>query len=555
MTTTVRQYDEAYQQLMDRIKQNATPFPNDTKEKKEARKRRGKVDRFFFAVTYLPHYVEVAEEYRNCWMNPDGEYDWIKAGFSLHHPTFFKTADLVNVFSILAAFREGAKDTLIGKVDLIHGLAYKLWWYVPVISMTKAKAESKTIPIKIELEMNARLINDFGKFEGKSKWENDEFVTKGGRKVQSFGIEQSLHSAENSGHRPDHLILTDISDPWRPDSAKVVEDKVNAVKKDILKSVNSPHWNAIMLCNYSVKGDVTDELMTGENTGHFNKVICRALIPNEKKTPEDKEIARQCRLRGYPDFEKSAWEYRFPTINLLKDRKDDEDTFDTEMMMRPKSRKGQIFHDDWFRYHRRPELDLSKYPVIVTAVDPSGTTPGDPKAVVTVAIGIIKIGEQERMHIPVLKADAQQADIDWMLDTSYRHVKDFKSMQLAVADNAYKDFVDREYKTYMVKKHKVLPFVPETQVGNKEGRIATLAPDVKNGIVTFDLDDPDQKMLIRQLKAEPNPGSVSAGGIGDDLADTLELAVSKAKRLFDLVGIQQYKSVSKRQATFKKGAY
>ncbi len=556
MITTVRQYDEQYQKLMELIQQSATPFPNDSTEKKIARKKRAQVDRFFFMTTYIPHYVSsVDEEYKLCWKDPDKEIDWVKAGYSIHHKTFFTLADLTNIFVILAGYRESAKDTIIGKGDVLHKLLFQLRWFIPVISMTKDKAESKIIPVKIELEMNARIISDFGPQVGQVKWENDEFVTKSSRKVQAFGIEQSLHSAENSGHRPDHILMSDIVDPWHPDSPAVTQNKVDAVKKDILKSVNSTFWSAIDLCNWSVKGDVTDELMTGKNTGHFKKVVCRALVPNPKKTSEEKAIAKECREAGLPDGEMSDWEKRGRTVDRVRESLLDPDTFDTEMMMRPKSRKGQIFPDEWFKhFHRRSELDLSRY-LIVSGVDPSGTTPGDPKAVITVGIGIVKVGLQDRLHIPVLKADGQQADIDWMLETSYRHVEEFKSIQLVVADNAYKDFVEREYQTLMVKKHKTLPFMPVTQVGNKEARIATLAPDVKNGIITFDQDDPDQDVLQRQLRAEPNPGSVNAGGIGDDLADDLEMTVSKGKALFKLLGVPSYKSVSKREATFKKGAW
>ena len=41
-------------------------------------------------------------------------------------------------------------------------------------------------------------------------------------------------------------------------------------------------------------------------------------------------------------------------------------------------------------------------------------------------------------------------------------------------------------------------------------------------MITFDVDDPDQDLLIRQLKAEPNPGSATSGGLGDDGSDALE---------------------------------
>ncbi len=250
----------------------------------------------------------------------------------------------------------------------------------------------------------------------------------------------------------------------------------------------------------------------------------------------------------------SAWEYRFPTLELLQEQKDDPDTFDTERMMRPRSRKDQVFKDEWFKYHRLRDLDLSKY-VKVSFVDPSSTEPGDAKAVITVGIGLIDDGKNKRLHIPLLKADVQQSDVDWMLDTSYDHVSRFKSNPLGVADNSYKDFIKREYLRYMAKNHRPLPFWPVNQVGNKHARIARLAPYIKMGLITFDPDDPDQDIVIRQLKAEPSPGSLSAGGIGDDGSDALEGAVDLAEKFQGGAGRFEYESVSSQQSKFGGGTW
>ncbi len=546
---TEREYFEQFEELLNRVRRDVTPFRNDTPAKRRARVARAKVDKLFFAATYFPHYIELKPEYKEVWKTPEAEIDWFDAGFAKFHEEYFRLADVLKVFTLFAGFRGCAKSTLLGKIDPIWKVVFEERWYIPIIAKTEKKAESKIIPLKIEFEENVRLKNDFGDLVGKRQWENGFIVTSTGRAFKGLSRDQSLRGEEVNGHRYDHFVIDDISDPDLPDSPAVVEQKVDWVKKSVMKGVNAPRWSGIMLCNWTVEDDITDRLMRGRHTEHFKKVITRVLEPNPLETKQDREIARACREAGFPTNEKSTWQFRHPTIQELEDRKNDPETHDCEMMMRPRKRKGKIFHDHWFRFHRLKDLDLSQYDVF-TFVDPSGTETGDNKAVVTVGVGVI----EEKLHIPVLKADIQQQGVDWMLERSWDHFVVFKSIRVGVADNMYEDFVKREYRRFMAKKKRPLPFFPIKQVGNKRGRIARLAPLVKDAIVTFDPDDPDQDLLMRQLKAEPNPAPVNVGGVGDDGSDALEGAVTLVTD-YPGTGEVNYRSVTKREMSFEEGTY
>ena len=180
-----------------------------------------------------------------------------------------------------------------------------------------------------------------------------------------------------------------------------------------------------------------------------------------------------------------------------------------------------------------------------------GTDANDYKVVSTIGIGRRKDGS---LHMPIVKADIQQAGIDWMLETSWRHEELFKPVKLGVEENSYKDFVRREYKRLMGRKGRPLPFWPVDHNRPKIERIQRLVPLVKEGIITFDKDDPDQELLIRQFKAFPNAGNVSAGGLGDDGPD----AVSGCVELAEIGDTQEeigYKSLGKREAHFKEGSW
>lgn len=547
---TQKEFEREFGDLLSRIRKQTTTFPNDTTERKLARIKRAQVDKFFFAVTYFPHYIQVSEEFRECWKDPSAKRDWVAAGFAPFHAELFRTADLFDVFSIVAGFRESAKDTLLGKIDVIHKLVFGDRWFVPIIARTETKAETKVIPIRLELEENLRLKNDFGDLRGTVEWEFGSIITKTGRKVKGYGRDQSLRGEENMGHRPDYLMVNDINDPMLPDSPGQVQKYVDALKQTALKSVNSPRWGGIMLCNWTVKGDIVDEMIAGKNTAHFNKVIVRALIANEGRTREERAIAKACRDAGYKDDLKSAWESRHPTVRLLRDQKQDPDVFDAEMMMRPRSRKDQRFKDSFFRFHVREDLAGRSY-VAYTFVDPSAKEAGDYKSVITIGVGLNADG---MLHLPILRCSIQQQSIDDMMLETYRHRQAFRSKIVGVESNGFQILLKREY-LRLQRKHGPLPFLEVTHTGeSKESRIERIVPFVKEGTITFDREDPDQELLIRQLKAFPNAGNVSSGGLGDDGPDALAGAVELVE-VYPRATDVGYESLGRRTAVFERGAW
>lgn len=546
---TQKEFDQLFGELIKRIQNNATPFPNDSSEKKRARIARAKVDKLFFACTYFPHYLVIENYLRECWKNPDGTYDYVNGGFATFHPELIYLSDIMQKLTIVAGFRESAKDTLI-RIDTVHKLVFGDRWFIPLIAKTETKAEAKVAPVKIELEENIRLKNDFGDLRGTREWEYGSFITSTGRKMKGYGRDQSLVGEEHDSHRPDFLQINDINDPFIPDSIDVVKTVVERLKNSVLYAVNSVRWSGIMVCNWVVKGDIVDEMMTGKNTSHFNKVIYRALIDNPQETREQKKIAKECRDAGFPDDKMSAWHYRHNTMKLLHDRKNDPETFNAQMLQIPRNRRDQKFKDNYFKYHTKEDLRGREY-TFYTAVDPSATEANDKKVVITIGLGLTTKGN---LHMPVMKADIKQESIDWMLETSWRHHQLFTMKILGVEENAYKDFVRREYMRLMTKHRTPLPFFPLQHSKSKQMRIERIVPFVKEGIITFDLDDPDQDELIQQLKLFPNGGSVSSGGLGDDAADCLAMCVELIER-FPHAGEVVYESVREHEAIFEEGTW
>lgn len=546
MALTQKDFERQYKTLIESIHENARAFPDDSTERRLARKKRARVDKFFFASIYFPHIIQLAEGYQDVWRKPEAEIDWVKAGFAAVHQQFWSIADTLNRLSILAAFRESAKDTLLGTIDVLHKLLYEDRWFIPYICKSEDIAESKVVPLRIELEENQRIVGDFGEQKGAIEWEYGSFITRTGRCVRGYGRTQSLRGQVSFSHRPDHLILNDIEDPILDRNAQLVDVFVQSIRGDKLRAVNRPRWSGTFLCNWVSSNSITNELLKGQHTEHFSKVIIPALALNPKRTAEQKSRAAECREAGFTDSYMSNWEFRHPTLELLREQREDPITFDSEMMMRPKSPKDQKFKE--FRYYTREQAAAPG--LTFTYIDPSATDAGDYKALVTLKLG----SNGDMMRILVMRASIQQQSVDWLMNETFAHFDAFHPRLVGVETNGFAALLEREYQRQMKTRGYPLPIHKVTTTTNKNARIESLVPLVSSGIVLFDPQDSDQELLLRELSAFPNGGNVRSGGLGDDGPDALAGCIELIQR-FPRGGGVHYESLAKRRARFKEGTW
>lgn len=548
--TTQKAFEKEFSKLIEDIQRQATPFLNDSTTKKEARKKRGLADPFFFAATYFPHYIQLAPGFQDVWKTPGEEIDWVKAGFGECHKDFFRVAQLKNRFELLFAFRESAKDTLIAKIETIRKIVFQECWYHTHTAFTVDHATSKIIPLKLEFEHNERLISDFGEMVGSTKWEEDEFITKNGVKVKAFGRDMTMRGAENFGHRPDWIIINDIFDPTKQSNPAVIAKYVESIKQDVLKSANSPRWGAVLLGNYVSKQSVEHELaITAEKHG-YGLNIFRAMVLNTKKTQQDRDIAHELRLAKLPDIEKSAWEFRHPSIRLAKERAADQETFDAEMMMRPKDKKNAKYRDSDFKYYDPSELRGKKL-ITYTFIDPSAKSANDYKAQIT--LGIPSNGDL--MQIYCLNAWIRQDSIDQMLEMAWTDFAQWQMKIIGVEMIGFANLLEREYLRLMKKKGIPLPLHKIESVINKDAKIESLVPVIRSGQIRFDPNQGDQALLIRQFKGFPDKTPVKVGGIGDDGPDALYECYKLIQEFPSGTSMDDYTSGQKRDSNFGSGAW
>jgi len=109
---------------------------------------------------------------------------------------------------------EGLKLTLTGKVR-----------NVLLISHSQDQAIDLLTPWRLNLEFNARIINDYGLQRGISNWSEEEFLTKQGAAFKALGAGQSPRGTRNEAARPDLIIFDDI------DTDEEVRNPLRVAKK------------------------------------------------------------------------------------------------------------------------------------------------------------------------------------------------------------------------------------------------------------------------------------------------------------------------------------
>mgnify|MGYP000314142815 FL=1 len=185
--TTKKQYSKLKDEILSLLEE-VSLFEDNSKEAQKGRVEKAKQDFFYFFSTYFPHYIE--EE------TPDFHKELIKE--------IEKNQEIIPV----AAPRGFAKSTIIT-------FAYVMWQIIkghegiiPIVMDTKDQAEEQTGRIKIELENNPRIINDFGKFI--TKGSDDRFDINSRVRIQALGSGQKPRGLKYNQHRPKLVICDDL---------------------------------------------------------------------------------------------------------------------------------------------------------------------------------------------------------------------------------------------------------------------------------------------------------------------------------------------------------
>ncbi len=467
-------------EIVARMKQETTPFPDNSDKAKKERIAHAKADRLWFCQTYLPHYF--SKEF--------GEF----------HKDWNTLADIKDEPVFLAAPRKHSKSTFFSLAVPLHDICYELKHFILIISDTQDLAADFCGFIQIELEENERIKQDFGDLTNPGKWKSKDFITKNNRRVKARGHGQKVRGLRHGVYPPDRGIIDDFENDINVKNPRLIRDGIDWILEAVMNSFAE---------GYSMT-------MVGTILG--KKSILAQMI-NMKCENNDQEYRFVSRIyKARDENGELLWPGGWTKERLKKIEKHiGSIRFNKEFQNDPRDDEG-LFREEWIRYYH-PEEIIGKSLRRYTGIDPSmkkGES-SDFKAIITIAIDTDGI-------MYVLDAFIRRCSVDTMARTTYSRYEELNPLIVGMEDNALGEFAQSPFDLVAKDKKYHLPIRFNTHTIPKEARIGRISPWVERGIIRFQKGHSDQDLLVEQIIYFPSTT------VNDDGPDALEGAIDLAEK-------------------------
>jgi len=529
---------------------------------KGLRRKLGAIDIEYFGRAYLPHYFirespEFHAELDRIWRN-----GVLKGKNPYTDAKEISRAD--GCRRAIEAPRGHAKSTTFTFKDSIHAAVYAYKHYEIILSDSSEQAEGFLTDIKTEFEENAALREDFGDLQGKV-WKAMVILLSNGTKIEALGAGKKIRGRRHKQWRPDLILCDDLEN----------DENVNTPEQR--KKLRNWFYKAV-----SKAGDTYTDIVYIGTLLHFD-----ALLANVAKNPSYKTVkyqgvisfARNTALWDaweviYTDLENDArqedaadffeqnkeamlegtavlWEAKLSYYDLMVIRvSEGEASFNSEIQNDPIDPENCTFQEEWFDFYDDdgkvpPDFSDPRF-VFIGSNDPSL---GKNKKSDTSFIGALaKDLKTGYMYIVIADIDKRKPDqiIADAIENSRRLKRDYKRpyYQFGVETVQFQYYFAEIMRQKSAEVGEYLPIVEINSVQNKDARIQSLQPFVKNGYIKF---SKKHKTLLKQMTEYPM-------GKNDDGPDGLQMMVKLA--LDVKIGSKtDYKSVIARTLGFGRGAY
>lgn len=529
---------------------------------KGLRRMLGAFDLEYFGRAYLGHYFTTPAPA----FHADLDDIWLQGVMKGMNPTEHakEISRAKGCRRAIEAPRGHAKSTTFTFKDDLHAALYGYKHYIIILSDSSEQAEGFLTDIKDELEENAALREDFGELIG-NVWKSSVALLANGTKIEAIGSGKKIRGRRHKQWRPDLIVCDDLEN-----------DENVATKEQRTKLLN---WydKAVSEC-----GDTYTDIVYIGTLLHFDSLLANVCRKAEYKSvkyqgvlswavntdlwdaweqlytnladPEHEQTARAFFEANRADMLEGTavlWEKKNDYYALMCKRVNiGPAAFNSEIQNNPIDPSTCTFQEEWFDYWddegKTPPNFADPRFLFVGANDPSL---GKNKRADTSSIFALA---KDRITgvVYVVIADVAQRHpdqiIEDVLEANRRLKREFHRPYYrfgveTVQFQAYFAEVMRQ-KAGQVREY--LPIVEINSTQNKDARIRSLQPFVKNGYIKF---SKKHKALLQQMKEYPMARN-------DDAPDGLQMALQLA---LDIQGggEVEYTTVLHREADFKAGAY
>ena len=491
-----RMWDREVEAIRQQIQAAARPFPDDKKAQRE-RKAQAEKDLDFFCRTYFPHYFS----------KPSSN---LHKYFAERYPAMIERAIATGEGDreADAAPRGNAKSTWTTFGLILWCAAFRKRRYPMIVSETRPQAESFLSFIKLEIESNERLAQDFPELTGEGPvWRADWIITRNGIKIHAAGAGQKLRGFRHGSKRPDLVVGDDLENDESVESPEQ-RKKLEAWFFKALMKIGARDTVYIVIGTILHAESLLQRLLEkpGWKGQKFKSVIRWA---SNKKLWEQweriyvdisvgKERAEALADAFYAQHEEAMlegtlvlWPEEEPYYYLMKMRAADGAAyFDSEKQNEPLNPEDQVFLEEWIQYWEDDQVDLDGIPH-AGAVDPSlgkKNKRSDPSAILT---GRMK---DRILYLNVADIEKRQPD-KIMTDILAIHERD-RIDKLRMETVQFQEFFARQFEQKAHADGLTINIDDYKPVADKDLRIIRLQPWIKNGWIKFRRE---MRELVRQL--------------------------------------------------------
>ena len=524
------------------------------------RKKLAAIDLAYFGRAYLPHYFtrespKFHDELNDIWkngvmkkLNPIDKADVISR--------------LDGCRRAIAAPRNHAKSTNFTFKDSLHAIIYKYKHYILIISDSSEQAEGFLSDIRLELEDNPIIKEDFGELKGDKAWKSSVLLTSTNIKIEAIGSGKKVRGRRHRNWRPDLIVMDDIENDenvyTKEQRMKLSNWFFKAVSKagdtytDIVYIGTILHYDSL-LSNVMVNPKYISVRYCGVIRFAKNQklwdaweaIYCDLENPNRQ---EDAEVFYEANKEEMLEGTKVLWEENWSYYKLMENKIEiGEASFNSEIQNEPIDPNSATFNEEWFDYYEESLIDF-KNPrfIFVGSNDPS--LGKNKKSDTSSLFALAKDTVTGYMYVVEASVEIRKPDviIQDAIEMSKRLRRDYNKgfFKFGVETVQFQYF----FKDVMVQKsaeaNEYLPIEEIQSTINKNLRIESLQPLIKNKFIKFNRK---HKTLIKQLTEYPM-------GKNDDAPDGLEMVVRLAQKINGSTKTD-YKSVISRALNFRKGAY
>ncbi|MDE2577940.1 MAG: phage terminase large subunit [Hyphomicrobiales bacterium] len=463
----------------------------------------------FFCETYFPHYLT-------------------KAPNRLHLHLFAELPAIVErkpggrgAREIKIAPRGAAKSTIVTQLFTLWTAILKLRRYAIVGMDVYDQAAIMLAAIKVELEENPRLAQDFPDAVGQGRlWREGEIVLRNGVKIEAVGSRQKVRGRRHGPYRPDLFILDDIENDENVRSPDY-RDKLEAwVLKAVLKCGPADGSMDLIIVGTLLMRDAVLVRLAKRPGWNVEKFASIVEWPDRMDLWDEWEEYHRNASEAASDafyaehkVEMDAgavvnWPEEQPLLMLMKERAESPAAFKSERQNDPVSETAPF---QKFTYWVREEPDLVRF----GAIDPSlgkKSKRNDPSAII--------VGGYNRQTgvLDILKASIRRRLPDVICEDTIALQREFNCALWFCEAVQFQEFLRTEIMRRAAVQGVALSALPVTPIVDKRLRIERLQPPVASGLIRF---WPHQKQLIDQLEQFPD-------GEHDDGPDCLEMLWSGA---------------------------